>query len=101
MRGSQVCIDITDSSRKHRVATVSQPLSDLVHQRSEALTLAMTRTDAPRAPAGRLAGLPKPLVYVKLRFQYSKVLPIKHRLFEIRDYQRKLERDVTNRVGKG
>lgn len=85
-------IDITDASKKKRLASVSYPLRDLASQRTESLTLSMTR-DGARAD---VADAPRPIAYVKAKFQYSKVLPIKHRVYAILDYERRLRRDITN-----
>ena len=53
----------------------------------------MGRTAAEAKKAGEERG---PVVYLKARFQHSKVLPLKREIYDILQHERKIRRDITN-----
>ncbi|EGB02105.1 expressed protein, partial [Aureococcus anophagefferens] len=76
-----------------KLATTAIALSDLDHQRNESLTLAMARTgDARDAPPGEA----KPILYVKVKFMYSRLLPIRHAIYGMLEHERRLDTDISN-----
>ncbi|KAH8044623.1 intracellular chloride channel [Aureococcus anophagefferens] len=93
---AEIYIEIMDNSKRVRRGTTTQVLSDLSNQRKQSLTLSVAR------PQGQHVGPQEPAVlYVKVQFQYSRILPIKRRIYMLLDEQRKLTSDRTNlRLGK-
>ena len=93
---AEIYIEIMDNSKRVRRGTTTQVLSDLSNQRKQSLTLSVAR------PQGQHVGPQEPAVlYVKVQFQYSRILPIKRRIYMLLDEQRKLVSDRTNlRLGK-
>ena len=93
---AEIYIEIMDNSKRVRRGTTTQVLSDLSNQRKQSLTLSVAR------PPGQHVGPQEPAVlYVKVQFQYSRILPIKRRIYMLLDEQRKLVSDRTNlRLGK-
>ena len=93
---AEIYIEIMDNSKRVRRGTTTQVLSDLSNQRKQSLTLSVAR------PPGQHVGPQEPAVlYVKVQFQYSRILPIKRRIYMLLDEQRKLTSDRTNlRLGK-
>ncbi|KAJ1454853.1 calcium-activated chloride channel-domain-containing protein [Pelagophyceae sp. CCMP2097] len=93
---AEIFIEIMDEARKKRCGSATIPLNDLANQKKQSLTLAISK------PAAFGAAAPRPAVlYCKVQFQYSKILPIKHRIYMLLEEQRKMHRDVTNlQLGK-
>ncbi|KAH8059541.1 intracellular chloride channel [Aureococcus anophagefferens] len=90
---ASLVVELTDTRRKVKLATTAIALSDLDHQRNESLTLAMARTgDARDAPPGEA----KPILYVKVKFMYSRLLPIRHAIYGMLEHERRLDTDISN-----
>jgi len=87
-------VSVIDVRRKKKVASASQALADLAHQRTARLQLAMARSD--EEAAKRPPDSSPPILYLKARFQHSKVLPLKHQIYDVLQHQRKLRRDIVN-----
>jgi len=87
-------VSVVDVRRKRKVASATQALADLAHQRTARLQLAMARADDEAAK--RPPDSAPPVLYLKARFQHSKVLPLKHQIYDALQHQRKLRRDITN-----
>ena len=93
-KNATLVIDVTDTKHKVKLCSAAFALANLDHQRTESITLACVR-----GPDPRLAAAPdetKPVLYVKAKFQFSRVLPLKHQIYGLLDVNRKLERDITN-----
>ncbi|KAH8048705.1 intracellular chloride channel [Aureococcus anophagefferens] len=90
---ASLVVELTDTRRKVKLASTAIALSDLDHQRNESLTLAMARTgDARDAPPGEA----KPILYVKVKFMYSRLLPIRHAIYGMLEHERRLDTDISN-----
>ena len=90
---ASLVVELTDTRRKVKLASAAIALSDLDHQRNESLTLAMARTgDARDAPPGEA----KPILYVKVKFMYSRLLPIRHAIYGMLEHERRLDTDISN-----
>jgi hypothetical protein len=80
--------------REIELASVSQPLADLAHQRTARLQLAMARSKEEKA--SRPVDCPPPVLYIKTRFRHSKLEPLKQEIYDVQAHQRKIQRDATN-----
>ncbi|KAH8068298.1 intracellular chloride channel [Aureococcus anophagefferens] len=91
---AEVYVEVVDDSKKLRRGWAKLELADLADQYTHALYLDLNRPGLPfgAAPAS---------LKVTAQFQYSKIVPIKLKIFELLAEQRKLHRDVTNlQIGK-
>ena len=61
---ASIVIDLVDTKKKSKLASVSQPLADLAHQRTARLQLAMARSKEKSIQTGRL---PAAVLYIKTR----------------------------------
>ena len=91
---ASLVIDLVDTKRKSKLASVSQPLADLAHQRTARLQLAMARSKEEKA--SRPVDCPPPVLYIKTRFRHSKLQPLKQEIYDVQAHQRKIQRDATN-----
>ena len=91
---ASLVIDLVDTKKKSKLASVSQPLADLAHQRTARLQLAMARSKEEKA--SRPVDCPPPVLYIKTRFRHSKLQPLKQEIYDVQAHQRKIQRDATN-----
>ncbi|KAJ8611164.1 hypothetical protein CTAYLR_003599 [Chrysophaeum taylorii] len=84
---AEVFIEIMDESKRIKLGTTTLMLTDLSNQQKQSLTLSIAKSMS----TGEAA-----VLYVKAHFQFSKIIPIKRRIYAIKDEQRKLARDIQN-----
>mmetsp|Transcript_18996 Transcript_18996/g.59684 ORF Transcript_18996/g.59684 Transcript_18996/m.59684 type:complete len:1196 (+) Transcript_18996:125-3712(+) len=89
---AEVLIDLMDESKRLKLGTTTLVLSDLSNQQKRHLTLSLAKT----AAATHGHGAESAVLYVNAQFQYSRIIPIKNRIYHIFDEQRKLTRDIQN-----
>ncbi|KAJ8611263.1 hypothetical protein CTAYLR_004169 [Chrysophaeum taylorii] len=86
---AEIFFEIVDNVKRQRRATTALPLTDLVDQQSHSKTLLLAHSGASRSDEAAV-------LYVKARFQFSRIAPLKQRIFTLLDEQRKLKRDIMN-----
>ena len=90
----EVYVEVVDESKKLRRGWAKLPLKDLADQYTHSLYLDLVRPGLP-------FGTQPASLRVTAQFQYSKIVPIKLKIFDLLAEQRKLHRDVTNlQIGK-
>lgn len=87
---AEIVIDIMDEARRVKLGSTTLVLSDLASQKKRALTLSVAKSP------GVGSATDSAVLYVKAHFQYSRIIPIKRRIYAITDEQRKLQRDIQN-----
>jgi len=87
---AEIIIEIMDESSRAKLGTAIIVLSDLSSQLLRSLTIPISHT-IPTGPTDAVA-----VMYVKAQFQYSKIIPIKHRIYGIVEEERRLTRDIQN-----
>ena len=97
---AEIFIEIMDHAKRLKRGRTTIALSDLSDQRKQALTLSILR---PTATTTAQFGIPQEaaVLYVKAQFQYSRILPIKRRIYRLLEGRRKITQDRQNlRLGK-
>lgn len=97
---AELFIEVMDHSKRIKRGSTTIALSDLSDQRKQALTLSILR---PQATTTAQFGIPQEaaVLYVKAQFQYSRILPIKRRIYRLLEGRRKITQDRQNlRLGK-
>ena len=97
---AEIFIEIMDHAKRLKRGSTTIALSDLSDQRKQALTLSILR---PTATTTAQFGIPQEaaVLYVKAQFQYSRILPIKRRIYRLLEGRRKITQDRQNlRLGK-
>ena len=87
---AEVAIDIVDQRNRRKLGTATLVLTDLANQERRSLTLSVLRS-TPQSDTD-----PAAVLYVKAQFQYSKLIPIKRRIYSIIEEQRRITRDIQN-----
>jgi hypothetical protein len=90
---AELVIDVMDGMARRKRGSAKLSLQDLLSQRPQPKTLGVVRKDKNGQDHARQG---KANMYVKAQFQYSKVRPLKDRIYNLLEEQRKLQRDVTN-----
>ena len=95
---AELVIDIMDEKVKRKRGAAKLALQDLLSQKETRKTLSVQRKAKDGSDAKTQGNA---VVYIKAQFQYSKVRPLKDRIYNLLEEQRKLQRDVTNlQLGK-
>lgn len=88
---AEILIEIMDESKRIKLGTTTLVLTDLSNQKKRSLTLSIAKSSHPSLSGGESA-----VLYVTAQFQFSRIIPIKNRIYAIIDEQRKLNRDIQN-----
>mmetsp|Transcript_25162 Transcript_25162/g.100148 ORF Transcript_25162/g.100148 Transcript_25162/m.100148 type:complete len:227 (-) Transcript_25162:1587-2267(-) len=89
---AEVLIEVVDEKSRHRLGAATIVLTDLANQQRRNLTLSIAKAQHLGGDGATQGGV----LYVKAQFQYSKIIPIKRRIYAIIEEQRKLARDIQN-----
>lgn len=99
---AEILIEIMNESKRTKIGTTAIKLTDLSGQTKRSLTLSVARTPQQLPPgtneqaATASSTSASAVLYVNVQFQYSRLIPIKHRIYSIIDTSRKLNRDMQN-----